>query len=117
MVSGRGKSKACEATFIEQKTRFFYWTVSMLDRSTESMELAITNFVTTFDNKKVVLSFIVDRGKKFSCWEKIENDLEVPKYFCDSHSLWQREGANENGNGLFRKFSTKVTDFSKVSEQ
>lgn len=115
VVSGRGKSKACEATFIERKTRF-YWTISMLDRTAESMEQAIKTFVASLDNRKAFLSFTVDRGKEFSCWEKIESDLEVPMYFCDPYSPWQR-GSNENGNGLFREFFPKGTDFSKVSEQ
>ena len=59
VVSNRWKSKACEATFIERKTRF-YWTISMLDRTAESMEQAIKTFVTTLDNRKAFLSFTVD---------------------------------------------------------
>ena len=115
VVSGRGKNKSCEATFIERKT-WFYWTISILDRTEESMEQAIKTFVATLDNKKTFLSFTVDHGNEFSCWEKIEAHLEVPMYFCNPYSPWQR-GANENGNGLFREFFPKGTDFSKVSEQ
>ncbi|MNW44302.1 hypothetical protein D3C74_215310 [compost metagenome] len=39
VVSGRGKSKGCVATFIEQKTRM-YTAIRMLDRTTLSMEIA-----------------------------------------------------------------------------
>lgn len=115
VVSGRGKSKACEASFIERKTRF-YWTISMPDRTAESMEQAIKTFVAALDNRRAFLSFTVDRGKEFSCWKEIEDDLKVPMYFCDPYSPWQR-GSNENGNGLFREFFPKGTDFSTVSEQ
>lgn len=59
VVSGRGKSKACEATFIERKTRF-YWTIPMLDRTAKSMETAIKTFVYKLGNAKAFLSFTVD---------------------------------------------------------
>ncbi|MGM0227825.1 hypothetical protein IGI39_004793, partial [Enterococcus sp. AZ135] len=44
VVSGKGESKACEATFIERKTRF-YWAISMRDRTAKSMAQAIKAFV------------------------------------------------------------------------
>lgn len=115
VVSSRGESKACEATFIERKTRF-YWTISMIDRTATSMEQAIKKFVGKLGNQKAFLSCTVDRGKEFSCWKEVERDLNVPMYFCDPYSPWQR-GTNENGNGLFREFFPKGTDFSKVTEE
>lgn len=115
VVSSRGESKACEATFIERKTRF-YWTMSMIDRTAKSMEQAIKEFVQKLGHKKAFLSCTVDRGKEFSCWKEVEEDLNVPMYFCDPYSPWQR-GTNENGNGLFREFFPKGTDFSKVTEE
>ncbi|MGM0169710.1 hypothetical protein IGI39_004819 [Enterococcus sp. AZ135] len=113
VVSSRGESKACEATFIERKTRF-YWAISMRDRTAKSLAQAIKAFVQDLGSHKAFLSFTVDRGKEFSCWKEIEKDLDVPMYFCDPYSPWQR-GSNENGNGLFREFFPKGTDFSKVT--
>lgn len=115
VVSSRRESKACEATFIERKTRF-YWTISMLDRTAKSMEQAIKEFVEKLGNHKAFLSCTVDRGKEFSCWKEVERDLKVPMYFCDPYSPWQR-GTNENGNGLFREFFPKGINFSKVTQE
>ena len=42
-----------------------------------------------------------DRGTELARYDKIQLELDMPVYFCDPHSPWQR-GSNENTNRLLR---------------
>lgn len=113
MVSSRGKSKGCLATFAERKTRF-YLARKIPNRTADSMEQAIKEVVKEYP-KDVFKSSTTDRGKEFSCYKKIEKDLQIDVYFADPYSSWQR-GTNENSNGLLREFFPKKTDLAAISE-
>jgi IS30 family transposase len=52
-----------------------------------------------------------DRGTELARYDKIQVELNMPVYFCDPHSPWQR-GSNENTNRLLRHWLTKGTDLS-----
>ena len=55
-----------------------------------------------------------DRGTELARYDKIQVELEMPVYFCDPHSPWQR-GTNENTNRLLRHWLTKGTDLSRFT--
>ena len=112
IVSSRGESKGCFATFAERKTRM-YIAIKIPDRTASSMENAV-RFVANILPKKAFKTATVDRGKEFACYSNIERDLNIPFYFADPYSSWQR-GTNENSNGLLREFFPKKTDLAKVS--
>lgn len=113
VVSSRGKSKGCVATFVERKSRYLYC-FPMPDRSAKSMEIAIKQLISKLPSG-TVKTITVDRGKEFSCYKTIETQFETNIYFADPYSAWQR-GTNENSNGLLREFFPKKTDLAKITQ-
>ncbi|GGE35365.1 IS30 family transposase [Pullulanibacillus camelliae] len=114
VVSSRGQSKGCMATFAERKIRF-YLAIKILNRTAQSMKEALTQVVTKLP-KGTFETATVDRGKEFALHKEIETHLDVSVYFADPYSSWQR-GTNENANGLLREFFPKASDLSKVTQR
>ncbi len=114
VVSSRGKSKACVATFAERKTRL-YIALKMSDRTSSSMEMAVETLIQTLP-PGTFKTATVDRGKEFACYKALEEDHSIDVYFADPYSSWQR-GTNENANGLLREFYPKGHDFALVTDE
>ena len=94
MVSSRGKSKGCLATFLEQKTRF-HLAFKIPDRTTKAIFSAIKQFCKLFP-KEALKAFTSDREKEFACYPLVEN-LGILFFFADAYSSWYWE-SNENTN-------------------
>lgn len=114
MVSSRGKSKGCLATFVERKSRL-YTAFKMPDRTANSMQAAITQLYHALPTGAFKTG-TTDRGKEFACCTEVLAQLGLTLYFADAYSSWQR-GSNENANGLLREFYPKKTDLALVSQK
>ncbi|ADM70494.1 hypothetical protein GMA19_02691 [Paenibacillus polymyxa E681] len=114
VVSGRGKSKGCVATFIERKTRL-YTAIRMPDRTTLSMEIAFGVAASQYP-AHAFQTATADRGKEFACYASLEATHGLQVYFADPYSSWQRS-SNENANGLLREFFPKGTDFAQITDE
>jgi IS30 family transposase len=56
-----------------------------------------------------------DRGSENLGYQELEQVLGIKCYFAHPYHSWER-GANENLNGLIRRFLPKGTDFATVSD-
>lgn len=114
MVSSRGESKGCLATFVERKSRL-YTAFKTPDRTAVSMQSAITSLYNSLP-KGAFKTGTTDRGKEFACCTDIQSKLGLTLYFADAYSSWQR-GSNENSNGLLREFYPKKTDLALIDQK
>lgn len=60
----------------------------------------------------IVKSFTYDNGIENKDYES----LNIPSYFADPYSSWQR-GINENSNKMLRRYFPKKTNFNLVSQK
>ncbi len=84
VVSSRGKSKGCLATFVERKTRL-YTALKIKDRTSTSMMKTISQLFNALP-KGAFKTSTVDRGKEFACYKEVERNLQIPVYFADPYS-------------------------------
>ena len=109
MVSSRGKSKGCFATFLERRNRL-YTAIKIPDRTSESMKKATTQVKKALPKNAFKIA-TVDRWKEFACYVDIEKELGIDVYFATPYLSWQR-GSTENSNWLIREFYPKKNRFS-----
>ena len=57
-----------------------------------------------------------DNGAENSAYENVEKVLDLSVYYANPYASYER-GANENLNGLLRRFFPKGTDWSKLTDE
>lgn len=76
----------------------------------EAVRDAITAAITTMP-AQLRRSLTWDQGTEMARHADLKIAADLPVYFCDPHSPWQR-GTNENTNGLLRQYFPKGTDLT-----
>jgi IS30 family transposase len=109
LVIGRN-GKTAVGTLVERSTRFVLLLHLADGFTAEAVRDAITGKITTLP-AALRRSLTWDQGLEMRRHAEITIAADLPVYFCDPHSPWQR-GSNENTNGLLRQYLPKGTDLS-----
>ncbi|WP_438938446.1 IS30 family transposase [Amycolatopsis orientalis] len=97
-------------TLVERSTRYVMLVHLGQSRTAEHVRDALITTISTLpDHLRRSLTW--DQGAEMARHHEFSIAADMPVYFCDPHSPWQR-GSNENTNGLLREYFPKGTDLS-----
>ena len=97
-------------TLVERTTRFTMLLHLPEDHGATAVRDAIAATIAELPDQ-LRRSLTWDQGIELAEHVRLTIEANLPVYFCDPHSPWQR-GTNENTNGLLRQYFPKGTDLS-----
>lgn len=103
-------SRSAIGTLVERSTRFVMLLHLPHDHRAETVRDAIITAMQQLP-EHLRRSLTWDQGSEMARHTEITVAADLPVYFCDPASPWQR-GSNENTNGLLRQYFPKGADLS-----
>jgi IS30 family transposase len=104
-------NRSAVGTLVERSTRFVVLLHLPGPHDLAAFNNAVVEAMTALP-AQLRRSLAWDQGLEMRNHKQISLAADLPIYFCDPHSPWQR-GTNENTNGLLRQYLPKGTDLSK----
>lgn len=109
LIIGKNQKSAI-GTLVERSTRYVMLVHLPIDHSAEQMAKGLIETMKTLPSH-LRKSLTWDQGCEMAHHGDFTMATDMPVYFCDPASPWQR-GSNENTNGLLRQYFPKGTDLS-----
>lgn len=110
LIIGKDQQSAI-GTLVERTSRFLMLVHLPGDRSAATFRDALVQTMTTLP-VELRRSVTWDQGSEMGRHHEFTLATDIPVYFCDPASPWQR-GSNENTNGLLRQYFPKGTDLRR----
>lgn len=114
LIIGKDNASAI-GTLVERATRYVLLVHLGRGRSADRVRDALLATVATLP-AHLKRSLTWDQGVEMALHHEFSTAADMPVYFCDPHSPWQR-GSNENTNGLLRQYFPKGTDLAVHSPE
>ncbi|WP_437110233.1 IS30 family transposase [Streptomyces scopuliridis] len=108
-IVGAGHRSAI-GTLVERSTRFTMLVHLPDGHRAEHFHLALADTIGQLP-PQLRRSLTWDQGNEMAGHHLFSTTMDMPVYFCNPGSPWQR-GSNENTNGLLRQYFPKGTDLS-----
>lgn len=112
IILGEG-GRSAVGTLVERTSRMLLLLHLNGGHLADNVEAAMRKALATLP-KELCRSITWDQGAEMANHARFSIAANIPIYFCDPHSPWQR-GSNENINGLLRQYLPKGIDLSKFS--
>jgi IS30 family transposase len=103
-------SKSAIVTLVERSTRYVLLGHLPAGHTAEQVRDVLVPLIGSLP-EHLRGSLTWDQGCEMAAHKQFTIATNVPVFFCDPHSPWQR-GSNENTNGLLRQYFPKGTDLS-----
>ena len=109
-----GKRMHAIATLVERKSRFVMLVALPDGHAADVVADALATKITELPDQ-LRRSLTWDQGKEMAAHARFTIVTDVPVYFCDPRSPWQR-GSNENTNGLLRQYFPKRSEIAHYTQ-
>jgi IS30 family transposase len=110
LIIGKDNGSAI-GTLVERSTRYVMLLHLPDGRGAEQVRDALVETAATLPSH-LMKSLTWDQGSEMAAHGAFTVATDIPVYFCDPASPWQR-GSNENTNGLLRQYFPKGTDLAQ----
>ncbi|MEP6562664.1 MAG: IS30 family transposase [Nakamurella sp.] len=114
LITGESNRTAI-GTLVERSTRFVILLHLPNGHGAVAVRDALVSSIATLP-LQLRRSLTWDQGTEMARHREFTVATDIPVFFCDPHSPWQR-GSNENTNGLLRQYFPKSTDLSIHSRE
>ena len=106
--------KGAVITLVERSSRFVLLAPLPGRHTAELARMSLAEMIATLP-LSLRRSITWDRGNEMAQHAQFKTQTDLPIYFCDPQSPWQR-GTNENTNGLLRQYWPKGADLRALTQ-